>query len=119
MGSEEYLRRLKVASPQGHDPESPPSYISSKLAADQIGLACKDGTGALLQCKHRMHLHNSKSRDEASASRLLDNSLCKFTADLSVVEFGDRAGVEKGAQGQLTPGVPFRTNVIGEIAGYL
>ncbi len=119
IGSEECLRRLKVASPQGHNPESPPSYVSSKLSADQIGLSGKDGTGTLLQCKHRMHLHNSKSGDEAGASRLLNNSLCEFTADLSVVKFGDRAGVEKDAQGQLTPEVPFRTNVVGETAGYL
>ena len=119
MGSKKCFRRLKVASPQGHNPEPPPFYVSSKSAEDWLGLTGEDCAGTLFQCKYRMHLQNSKPGDEASASRLLDNSLCKFTADLSVVKFGDRAGVEKNAQCQLTPGVPLRTNVVGEIAGYL
>jgi hypothetical protein len=119
MGSKKCLCRLKVASPQGHHPELPPFYVSSKSATDWLRFAGENCAGTLFQCKYRMHLHNSKPGDEASASRLLDNSLRKFTADLSVVKFGDRAGVEKNAQRQSTPGVPLRTDVVGEIAGYL
>jgi hypothetical protein len=36
-----------------------------------------------------------------------------------MVEFGEGAGIQKDGQRELTPGIPLRPNIIGEIARYL
>jgi hypothetical protein len=49
-----------------------------------------------------VHLQHTQAGNEAGAGRLLSNSFDEIAADLKMIEFGNRAGVEKNGQPQLS-----------------
>jgi len=65
-----------------------------------------------------MHLQNSQSGYEAGTFRLFDKPVNNFAVELLVIEFGERACIEKDGQCGLKPRVPLRPDVVGKVARY-